>query len=126
MSVSPAQKRSKPPPVPEVPTVMLTPEFSPANASAAAEVSGATVEEPSIRMSPDTLAESPPEVSEPESSSPPQPAAASDPSAMAPAARMRANRRPRAMCWCSSLPQRGADGPAHNLRDANPAPGARG
>ena len=53
MSVSPLQNSSKPPPVPDVPTVMFTPEFSPLKASAAAEVRGPTVEEPSIVMSPE-------------------------------------------------------------------------
>ena len=36
MSVSPAQKRSKPPPVPETPTVTFTSEFSSWKNSAAA------------------------------------------------------------------------------------------
>ena len=47
MSVSPLQKTSKPPPVPETRTSIWTSGFSALNASAAAEVSGATVEEPS-------------------------------------------------------------------------------
>ena len=52
MSVSPAQKRSKPPPVPAVPTSMLTPGCSSPKAAAAAVVSGPTVLEPSMMMSP--------------------------------------------------------------------------
>ena len=51
MSVSPLQNFSKPPPVPEVPTVTLTPGLL-AKSSAATEESGATVEEPSTRTSP--------------------------------------------------------------------------
>ena len=62
MSVSPLQNSSKPPPVPDVPTVMLTSPFSALNASAAAEVRGPTVEEPSMAMSPESEAASPPEV----------------------------------------------------------------
>ena len=50
MSVSPAQNFSKPPPVPEVPTVTLTSGFSAWNCSATASVSGATVLEPSMRI----------------------------------------------------------------------------
>ncbi len=53
MSVSPAQNFSKPPPVPEVPTVTLTPEFSAWNSSAIASVSGATVLDPSMRIEPE-------------------------------------------------------------------------
>src|SRR4051812_4372785 len=56
MSVSPAQNFSKPPPVPDSPTEMSTPEFSPLNCSAAACANGKTVEEPSILMLPDRLA----------------------------------------------------------------------
>ena len=52
-SVSPAQNFSKPPPVPEVPTVTLTSGFSCWKPSATASVSGATVLEPSIRIVPD-------------------------------------------------------------------------
>ena len=48
MSVSPSQNFSKPPPVPEVPTVTWTPGCSSWKSSAAAVVSGATVLEPSI------------------------------------------------------------------------------
>ena len=50
--VWPSQNFLKPPPVPEVPTVMLTPVFSVMNSSAAAEVSGPTVLEPSEAMAP--------------------------------------------------------------------------
>src|SRR5687768_12984306 len=53
-SVSPAQNFSKPPPVPEVPTVTLTSGFSPWNCSAIASVRGATVLDPSMRIVPDT------------------------------------------------------------------------
>src|SRR3954468_22956792 len=52
-SVSPAQNRSKPPPVPEMPTVMFTLGLSPWNFSAAAVVSGPTVLEPSTWIVPD-------------------------------------------------------------------------
>src|SRR5919108_314836 len=54
MSVSPAQNFSKPPPVPEVPTVIFTPGFSPWKFSAAASAKGATVLDPSILMVPDS------------------------------------------------------------------------
>ena len=47
MSVSPAQKRSNPPPVPETPTVTFTPEFSRPKRSAARVARGATVLDPS-------------------------------------------------------------------------------
>src|SRR6185436_11928869 len=71
-SVSPAQKRSKPPPVPETPTVTWTPLFSCWNSSAARVTSGPTVLEPSVWMRPERDA-SPPAVEPPElSSSPPQ------------------------------------------------------
>ena len=53
MSVSPAQNFSKPPPVPEMPTVILTSGFSSRNSSAAASVSGPTVLEPSIVIVPE-------------------------------------------------------------------------
>src|SRR5687768_9050386 len=84
MSVSPAQNFSKPPPVPEVPTVILTPGFSPSKASAAACVKGATVLEPSTLVVPDR---SPPPLALalPPSSSSPQAVA---PSARAPQATM--------------------------------------
>jgi hypothetical protein len=59
-SVSPAQNFSNPPPVPEVPTVTLTPGFSPWNVSAAASVSGPTVLEPSVRIEPERLPPPPP------------------------------------------------------------------
>ena len=53
MSVSPAQNFSKPPPVPEVPTVIFTSGFSPWKASCAAWANGATVLEPSILIVPE-------------------------------------------------------------------------
>src|SRR6187397_303393 len=53
MSVSPAQNFSKPPPVPAVPTVTLTPGFAAWNSSAIASVRGPTVLDPSMRMEPD-------------------------------------------------------------------------
>src|SRR5690606_14495964 len=56
MSVSPLQNFSKPPPVPEVPTVTLTLGCSSAKNSAAALVSGATVLEPSALTWPDSSA----------------------------------------------------------------------
>ena len=55
MSVSPAQNFSKPPPVPEIPTVIFTSGFSSRNSSAAASVSGPTVLDPSIVMLPERL-----------------------------------------------------------------------
>ena len=56
-SISPLQKRSKPPPVPEIPTVMLT-FLAPARrkSSAAAVVYGPTVDEPSAETVPLNLA----------------------------------------------------------------------
>src|SRR5215213_10572712 len=57
ISVSPAQNFSKPPPVPEVPTVTLASGFSALNSSAIASVSGPTVLDPSTRMSPERLPE---------------------------------------------------------------------
>ena len=54
MSVSPAQNFSKPPPVPEVPTVTLTPDCSSLKSSAAAVVRGATVLDPSALTAPDS------------------------------------------------------------------------
>src|SRR5215213_4875076 len=53
MSVSPLQNFSKPPPVPDVPTVIFTFGFSPWNASWAACANGATVLEPSILIAPE-------------------------------------------------------------------------
>ncbi len=50
MSVSPAQNFSKPPPVPDSPTVIFTSGFSPWKSSAAAWANGPTVLEPSIVM----------------------------------------------------------------------------
>ncbi len=73
MSVSPAQNFSKPPPVPEVPTVICTSGFSSLNSSAAACANGATVEEPSMAILPDRSPPPPPPLPEAElSSSPPQ------------------------------------------------------
>ena len=60
MSVSPAQNFSKPPPVPEVPTVIFTSGFSAWNSSAAAWANGPTVLEPSMRMSPERSPPPPP------------------------------------------------------------------
>jgi hypothetical protein len=51
-SVSPRQNRSKPPPVPEMPTVIRTPRFFFWKPSAAAEVYGPSVLEPSAVMVP--------------------------------------------------------------------------
>ena len=52
-SVSPAQNRLKPPPVPETPTVTRTPRpVRMPNSSAIAPVIGKTVEEPSTWISP--------------------------------------------------------------------------
>jgi len=56
MSVSPAQNFSKPPPVPDSPTVIFTSGCSSLNSSAAACVNGNTVDEPSILISPDSFA----------------------------------------------------------------------
>ena len=52
MSVSPAQNFSKPPPVPDVPTVIWTSGYSSLKSSAAASANGATVDEPSIAIWP--------------------------------------------------------------------------
>ena len=57
MSVSPLQKRSKPPPVPDTPTVMRAPLFARWKASAAAVANGATVLDPSAVKVPETLPE---------------------------------------------------------------------
>ncbi len=82
MSVSPRQNFSKPPPVPDVPTVTFTPECCSWNSSAATVLSGATVLEPSTLMLPDSLAPeelppSPPASTELPASAPPQAANAS-------------------------------------------------
>src|SRR5829696_14394 len=73
MSVSPAQNFSKPPPVPDVPTVILTSGYSSLNSSAAASANGATVDDPSIAIWP-LMSPPPPEALasafEPSSSSP--------------------------------------------------------
>src|SRR5690349_15509562 len=53
MSVSPTQNFSKPPPVPDWPTVMSTPGFCSWKDSATASVRGPTVLDPSIRISPE-------------------------------------------------------------------------
>jgi hypothetical protein len=53
-SVSPRQKRSNPPPVPEMPTVISAPEFRRSNLSAAAVTYGPTVLEPSAEILPET------------------------------------------------------------------------
>ncbi len=53
MSVSPAQNFSKPPPVPDWPTLMLTSEFSSLKSSAARCVNGKTVLEPSMLIVPE-------------------------------------------------------------------------
>ena len=58
MSVSPAQNFSKPPPVPDSPTVIFTSGLSSLNSSPAASANGKTVEEPSIRIVPDRSADS--------------------------------------------------------------------
>ena len=52
--VSPRQNFSKPPPVPEKATFTRTSEASP-NSSAIASAMGKTVEEPSMRISPERL-----------------------------------------------------------------------
>ena len=52
MSVSPAQKRLKPPPVPETPTVTRTSGLAMPNSAAIASVIGKTVLEPSTAISP--------------------------------------------------------------------------
>ena len=54
-SISPRQKRSKPPPVPEIPTVMLTlPAPALRKSSAAAVVYGPTVDDPSAVIVPES------------------------------------------------------------------------
>src|SRR5215210_2800345 len=60
MSVSPAQNFSKPPPVPDAPTVILTPGCSSLNSSPAASANGKTVLEPSILMLPESSLPVPP------------------------------------------------------------------
>ena len=52
MSVSPAVKRLKPPPVPETPTFTRTPGCTLLNSSATASEMGYTVLEPSTSMVP--------------------------------------------------------------------------
>jgi hypothetical protein len=51
MSVSPRQNRSKPPPVPDTPTVTRRPGLAIWNSSATASLIGKTVLDPSIRIS---------------------------------------------------------------------------
>ena len=55
MSVSPLQNFSKPPPVPETPTVTRTSGATERNSSATASVTGKTVLEPSIATLPDSF-----------------------------------------------------------------------
>src|SRR5918994_4380626 len=66
MSVSPAQNFWKPPPVPAVATVTLTPGSTSRKASAAASLTGATVDDPSTvtvpLTSPLALPPAPPEL----------------------------------------------------------------
>src|SRR5512132_3830056 len=83
MSVSPAQNFSKPPPVPEMPTVTLMSGLSSLNSSAAASVNGPTVEEPSIVILPfrSPLPDELDELPEPELSPLPQAATANESSA---------------------------------------------
>ena len=52
--VSPGQNFLNPPPVPETPTEMLTLGCTAVNSSATAWVIGKTVDEPSIKISPDS------------------------------------------------------------------------
>ena len=68
MSVSPLQNFSKPPPVPETPTVTRTSGATERNSSATASVTGKTVLEPSIATLPDS--DSPLPVVSPPSSPP--------------------------------------------------------
>ena len=60
MSVSPAQNFSKPPPVPDWPTVTWTLGCSSLKSSPAASANGKTVEEPSIRIVPVSSSFAPP------------------------------------------------------------------
>ena len=76
MSVSPAQNFSNPPPVPDVPTVTLTPGFSAWKSSAATVVSGATVLDPSMTTSPESSSLEPESASSFSGSLPPQAASA--------------------------------------------------
>ena len=73
-SVSPRQKRSKPPPVPETPTVIWTSGFCCWKRSAAAVVYGPTVLEPSASIRPERSLPAPvAAVVVPAASSPPRP-----------------------------------------------------
>ena len=60
MSVSPAQNFSKPPPVPEEPTVIFTFGLSSLKSSAAACAKGRTVLEPSMAIVPERFWSPPP------------------------------------------------------------------
>ena len=94
MSVSPAQNFSKPPPVPEVPTVMRTPGLSSWKISAATVVSGPTVLEPSTRIVPLNDLAAPPLAVVPASSLPAsEPPQAVNVAAMAAVASPRLRRR---------------------------------
>src|SRR5918996_2201966 len=76
MSVSPAQKSSKPSPVPGPSTDIWTPPFSAENFSAFAAEIGSTVEDPETVIEPDSSGSwAPASVAVPSSSSPPQAAA---------------------------------------------------
>lgn len=72
---SPAQNFSKPPPVPDVPTVTLTPVFAVWNSWAATVDRGATVLDPSTLIVPASLPPSP--LPDDPASAPPQALAAS-------------------------------------------------
>src|SRR3712207_2516479 len=69
-SVSPAQNFSKPPPVPDAPTVNLTPGFSSLKSSVAASAKGKTVDEPSMAIVPVSPSSDEPEPPLPPSSPP--------------------------------------------------------
>ena len=88
MSVSPAQNFSKPPPVPEVPTVTLTPCCSSLKSSAAAVVRGATVLDPSALTAPDSAFVSLPALAVSVLLSPPQAVRTSAPATTAVARRV--------------------------------------
>src|SRR4029450_10528115 len=102
MSVSPLQNVVTPPPVPEVPTVTLTPDSCLLNSSVMASLIGATVEEPSITIEPERPvrplarppAEDPPIPIEPERLAPPLPPPPSSSPPQAVATRAMARARP--------------------------------
>src|SRR4029450_5070100 len=96
MSVSLLQNLVKPPPVPEVPTVTLTPDSCLLNSSVIASLIGATVEEPSITMLPERLDPPVP----PASSSPPQAVATRAMARVRPSSQVRR----RVRCVIPSLP----------------------